>query len=81
MKNITEGLETSIDDVSATVSGGLFPVIQKAVLKNGNTCAPSGGTWWCIGYENDSYTNHSVAGGGSITKTVNYQRIMCIKIA
>ena len=82
VRDITDGLEESIDDVSATVSGGMFP---KAQAPN-NANVPSGGTWWCYGVkwnstDGISYYNYSKAGGSRLGSGFGITNVICIKIA
>ena len=41
VKDITDRLE-------ASVSGGMFPKIQNAILSGNGVYTPAGGTWWVI---------------------------------
>lgn len=82
VRGITDGLEESIDDISATVSGGMFPKVQAP----NSSRVPSGGTWWCYGVKWNSmdgigYYNYSKAGGSSLGTGFNLTNVICIKIA
>lgn len=72
-----------MDDVEAAVSGEMFPTIQVATPEGHPSYAPSGGTWWCYGFTNDSdnIQNKAVSGGARISTIVNGWQVMCIKIA
>ena len=81
VKDITDGLKASIDDVSATVSGGMFPKVQAP----NNSNVPSGGTWWCYGVnwnsmDGISYYNYSEAGGSRLGSGFGVTNLICIKI-
>ena len=66
------------------MSGGMFPKVQSAVSNRG-VYIPSGGTWWCYGFDNnDELLNESIAGGTRIDASCGSflpSQIMCIKIA
>ena len=83
VRDITDGLEES-------VSGGMFPKIQNAVISGRSARAPSGGTWWCVARPivNDYYNVNKAYSGGAVlvsadenlpSTTVN--NFVCIKIA
>ena len=82
VRDITDGLEASISDVSASVSGGMFPKVQ--ALNSSNV--PSGGTWWCYGVKWNSMDglscyNYSKAGGSYLGSGFNVTNALCINIA
>lgn len=74
VKDITDRLE-------ASVSGGMFPKIQHAVINSGASCAPSGGTWWCYCVMSGATINRAYAGGERVIGYSTNTIVMCIKIA
>ena len=83
VRDITDSLEKSIDDVSANVSGGMFPKVQQAIRNYSDTTllAPSGGTWWLYGASGENCINKSVAGGANNVFAGGATKVVCIKIA
>lgn len=83
VKDITDGLE-------ASVSGGMFPKIQNAVISGKNAYAPSGGTWWCFARQTTNVfnsVNKAYSGGAVLVSTDDnlystaVNNFVCIKIA
>lgn len=77
VRDITDGLEES-------VSGGMFPKVQRLAVSGDRGYVPSGGTWWCFSRHQESNTNNSYPGG----TLIHYSNIssgiglyVCIKIA